>query len=59
MNYIFKRDGVLNIHLIVYKTRRAYGRYEDKLSASLGKMIDEFFEREKPGKFLFSGYRNG
>ena len=59
MNYVFKRDGVLNIHLIVYKTRRAYGRYEDKLSASLGKMIDEFFEREKPGKFLFSGYRNG
>ena len=58
MNYIFKRDGVLNIHLIVYKTRRITVGYEDKLSASLGKMIDEFFEREKPGKFLFSGYRN-
>ena len=59
MNYIFKKDGVWNIHLNVYKTRRAYGRYEDKLSASLGTMIDEFIEREKPGKFLFSGYKNG
>ena len=28
-------------------------------NARFGKMIDEFIEREKPGKFLFSGYRNG
>ena len=43
----------------MYKTRRAYGRYEDKLLAGLGKMIDEFIEHEKPGKFLSSGYRTG
>ena len=59
MNYIFKKNGVWNIYLNVYKTRRAYGRYEDKLSAGLGKMIDDFIEREKPGKFLFSGYGTG